>query len=63
MRRDEQNDGRFVIACYLAYRTGTCSRTPDEVGHFCSKQYGLTIKRASPGNAVMHEAALRHPIK
>ena len=33
------------------------SRNQDEVGHFCSKQCGLTIKRASPGDAFMHEAA------
>ena len=29
----------------------------DEVNQFCSKQYGLTIKGAAPGNAFMHEVA------
>ena len=27
------------------------------MGHFCSKQCGLTIKEGFPGNVIMHEAA------
>ena len=39
------------------YYVVVTSRSQDEVGHFCSKQCGLTIKEGFPGNVTMHEAA------
>ena len=33
------------------------SRSQDEVGHFCTKQYWLTIKEGFPGNVIMHDEA------
>ena len=42
---------------YTARDPPTCSRNPGGIGHFCTKQYWLTIKGSSPGNTIMHEAA------